>query len=290
MIHICSSVENAVTLKRVQVLAHHLPRALSRDLRPLGRRQVKLRHHLERHVGHRTCAGLLEHHPVPNRLRQQRQIARPPDNPGEQSLPRGRIRLRMHHLVHVNCATRNGPDAMATLSGQRRAYLGAAGTELSGLLHELVRCEQDLGTNVGFNTDARALYLDFARDPATRWPGNFRDFSGSIRRLCTLAPRARITRAMVQTEIATLQADWNSAQANDDIRLVADVIGDAVSDIDPFELVQLAEVIRVCRKSSSLSAAGRALFAVSRSKRKSRNDADRLRKYLGRFDLEWGAI
>lgn len=297
-------------------------------------------------------------------------------------LDRRRVKGR---LVHVNCATLNGPDAMATLFGQRRSYLGAAGTERSGLLreadggvlflddvdelnpnmqsvllhaietgrfyplgsdheissrfhliaganrdlrsltasgqfrpdllarlntwsftlpalrnrradieanllHELDRCERDLGTHVGFNSDARAQYLDFAKDPATHWPGNFRDFSGSIRRLCTLAPRGRITRAMVSAEIETLQADWKSAQSNDDFKLVADVMGDAASDVDPFDLVQLAEVIRTCRKSSSLSAAGRALFAVSRSKRKTQNDADRLRKYLGKFDLEWSGI
>ena len=108
--------------------------------------------------------------------------------------------------------------------------------------------------------------------------------------MCTLAPRGRITRAMVTTEIETLLADWKSAQSNDDVKLVADVMGEAVSDIDPFDLVQLAEVIRTCRSSSSISAAGRALFAVSRSKRKTQNDADRLRKYLGKFGLEWGAI
>lgn len=297
-------------------------------------------------------------------------------------LDRRRIKGR---LVHVNCATLNGPDAMATLFGQRRSYLGSAGTERSGLLreadggvlflddvdelspnmqsvllhaietgqfyplgsdheissrfhliagasrdlrslaasgafrpdllarlntwrfmlpalrhrpedieanlrHELDRCERDLGTHVGFNSDAREKYLDFATDPGTFWPGNFRDFSGSIRRLCTLAPRDRITRTIVATEIETLLADWTSAQSNDDFKLVADVLGDAVSDVDPFDIVQLAEVIRTCRNSSSLSAAGRALFAVSRSKRKTQNDADRLRKYLGKFGLDWGAM
>ncbi|MES0863735.1 RNA repair transcriptional activator RtcR [Ruegeria sp. SCPT10] len=297
-------------------------------------------------------------------------------------LDRRRVKGR---LVHVNCATLNGPDAMATLFGQRRSYLGAAGTERSGLLreadggvlflddvdelnpnmqsvllhaietgrfyplgadheissrfhliaganrdlrsltasgqfrtdllarlntwsftlpalrsrtedievnllHELDRCERDLGTHVGFNSDARAQYLGFAKDPATGWPGNFRDFSGSIRRLCTLAPRGRITRAMVTSEIEALKSDWKSTQSNDDFKLVADVMGDAASEVDPFDLVQLAEVIRTCRSSASLSAAGRALFAVSRGKRKTQNDADRLRKYLGKFGLEWGSI
>ena len=300
------------------------------------------------------------------------------------SLKLDRRRLK-GRLVHVNCATLNGPDAMATLFGQRRSYLGTAGTERSGLLreadggvlflddvdelspnmqsvllhaietgrfyplgsdheissrfhliaganrdlrslaasgqfrpdllarlntwsftlpplrsrtedieanllHELDRCERNLGVHVGFNSDARSQYLEFAKDPATHWPGNFRDFSGSIRRLCTLAPRGRITRAMVTSEIDMLQSDWSSGQSNDDYKLVADVLGDGASDVDPFDLVQLAEVIRVCRTSSSLSAAGRTLFAVSRSKRKTQNDADRLRKYLSKFGLEWGAF
>jgi len=34
----------------------------------------------------------------------------------------------------------------------------------------------------------------------------------------------------------------------------------------------------------------RALFARSRLTKKSQNDADRLRKYLARFGLEWSAV
>jgi transcriptional regulatory protein RtcR len=49
-------------------------------------------------------------------------------------------------------------------------------------------------------------------------------------------------------------------------------------------------VLRVCVESRSLSEAGRALFAVSRGRRARTNDADRLRKYLGRFGLSWGAL
>jgi len=43
----------------------------------------------------------------------------------------------------------------------------------------------------------------------------------------------------------------------------------------------------VCRRARSLSEAGRVLFAVSRRRRTSTNDADRLRKYLARFELSW---
>jgi len=54
--------------------------------------------------------------------------------------------------------------------------------------------------------------------------------------------------------------------------------------------VQLAETIRVCRGSRSLSEAGRILFSASRARRASTNDADRLRKYLARFGIEWSAL
>jgi transcriptional regulatory protein RtcR len=54
--------------------------------------------------------------------------------------------------------------------------------------------------------------------------------------------------------------------------------------------VQLAEVIRVCRRSRSLSEAGRILFSASRSRRSSANDADRLRKYLQRYGLDWPGL
>ena len=160
----------------------------------------------------------------------------------------------------------------------------------ANLLFELARSEHELGVRVGFNSDAMERYLAFARDPATIWPGNFRDFSSSIRRLCTLAPRGRITRSMVDGEIEALQEDWSRMSANDDLQLIEEVMGAGAGEIDPFDMVQLAEVIRVCRSSPSISAAGRRLFSVSRAKRMTLNDADRLRKYLARFDLEWGSL
>ncbi len=60
--------------------------------------------------------------------------------------------------------------------------------------------------------------------------------------------------------------------------------------LDPFDRVQLAEVLRVLKGARSLSEAGRVLFAASRAKKKSVNDADRLRKYLARFDIDWSEV
>jgi transcriptional regulatory protein RtcR len=60
--------------------------------------------------------------------------------------------------------------------------------------------------------------------------------------------------------------------------------------LDRFDRVQLEDVLHVCRTSPSLSAAGRQLFDRSRERKKVANDADRLRKYLARFDLEWAQL
>ena len=62
------------------------------------------------------------------------------------------------------------------------------------------------------------------------------------------------------------------------------------STLDLFDRLQLESVVAICRRSRSLSDAGRKLYAVSQQKRRSKNDADRLRKYLARFDLSWDLI
>jgi sigma54-dependent transcription regulator len=57
-----------------------------------------------------------------------------------------------------------------------------------------------------------------------------------------------------------------------------------------FDRAQLAFIVDVCRRSRSLSDAGRTLFGVSRTRKTFSNDADRLRKYLGSFHLEFSQI
>ena len=122
-----------------------------------------------------------------------------------------------------------------------------------------------------------------------RWPGNFRDLAASITRMGTLSPRGRIDVECVDAEITRLKRLWAGTQAMHDDGLAA-LLGEAVVAIDPFDRVQLAETVRICRESRSLSEAGRTLFGVSRLKRSSANDADRLRKYLARFGLDWAAV
>jgi transcriptional regulatory protein RtcR len=63
-----------------------------------------------------------------------------------------------------------------------------------------------------------------------------------------------------------------------------------IENLDLFDRAQLAFVVRVCRRSRSLSEAGRALFSASRNRKTISNDADRLRKYLARFGVEFSRI
>ena len=164
--------------------------------------------------------------------------------------------------------------------------------------YELERYSAKVGRRVHFSAEARRCYLEFATSRGGQWRGNFRDLNASITRQCTLAVAGRITEADVAGEIARLEADWDRGDpldresgAGGDERLLRELLGDAVFiALDRFDCVQLAEVVRTCRRHRSLSAAGRALFAVSREKRATPNDADRLRKYLARFGLEHASV
>lgn len=158
--------------------------------------------------------------------------------------------------------------------------------------YELERFAQRTGRAARFNKEARKRFLDFATHPDTAWGANFRDLSAAITRLATLTAGGRITVQLVEEEIARLRIGWTAADPPDaDQALLNRVVGaERLADIDPFDRPQLAEAVRICRSSRTLSEAGRRLFAVSRARRKSTNDADRLRKYLAKFDLTWDLV
>jgi transcriptional regulatory protein RtcR len=164
------------------------------------------------------------------------------------------------------------------------------------LEYELEQATRTVGTRVTFNREARERFLAFATSPEGRWPGNFRDFNAAILRMATLAAGGRIGTDLVEEEIARLREAWSPAgpgrdPSAGDEAVVAEVLDpERAAALDRFDLVQLAEVLRVCRDARSLSAAGRSLFAASRGRKKSVNDADRLCKYLARFGIEWRAL
>ena len=155
--------------------------------------------------------------------------------------------------------------------------------------YELDRFAEREGTRVTFNKEARDRYLAFAGSPDARWTGNFRDLAASVTRMATFSPKGRIDAACVEAEVTRLKRLWSTGTVADD-GLDGVMSPDRVAALDPFDRVQLAHVVETCRRSRSLSEAGRSLFAASLSKRVSSNDADRLRKYLQRFDLTWQGL
>ncbi|MCC6427462.1 MAG: sigma 54-interacting transcriptional regulator [Phycisphaerales bacterium] len=147
---------------------------------------------------------------------------------------------------------------------------------------------------VRFTTETRRMYLAFAMSHRAGWNGNFRDLSASVSRMATLAPSGRITDDVVGREIQRLESLWGrvptEAAEPDGSALSGILSADRLANLDRFDRVQLRDVLSVCLECRSLSDAGRELFAASRERRSSVNDADRLRKYLSRFGLSWKAL
>lgn len=153
--------------------------------------------------------------------------------------------------------------------------------------YELSRFAEDQGEHVRFNSDARRRYLAFATSASAPWPGNFRELSASVARMATLADKGNINNEVVDEEIRRLQKSWhNDAPAS----TLDELLPQTAARLDLFDRLQLESVIHICRQSTTLSDAGRRLFNISRQEKKQANDADRLRKYLARFDLSWEQI
>jgi transcriptional regulatory protein RtcR len=151
--------------------------------------------------------------------------------------------------------------------------------------YELERHARTSGTRTDFNREARERFLKFARSPEATWTRNFRDLGGAVARMCTVAAGGRITTAVVDEEIARLRALWQTPRTASVLDGLLDA--DAIEEMDLFDRLQLEAVVAAVRDCRSLSDAGRKLFAQSRARKASANDADRLRKYLARFGLTW---
>ena len=186
-------------------------------------------------------------------------------------------RFREDLLARINLWTFQLPG----LSGRREDIE-------PNLDYELDQYTARTGIKVTFNKEARRLFLDFAMSDRAIWRANFRDLNAAVTRMATLAPGSRINVDTVEEEIFRLNSAWTGSTLDDDESLLIAILGpERTAEQDRFDRVQIAEVIRVCRKSRTLSEAGRRLFDISRTQKKSPNDADRLRKYLSRYGLKW---
>jgi len=155
---------------------------------------------------------------------------------------------------------------------------------------ELERAAERLGKRVSINREARKRFLAFGQRAA--WRANFRDLEAALVRMATLAPGGRIDSAGVQEEMGRLERSWSGTNEGRGAhsRVISVLGAEAAADLDRFDLAQLEEVLLVCSTSRTLSEAGRTLFSESRKRKTSTNDADRLRKYLARFDLTFAQL
>lgn len=107
--------------------------------------------------------------------------------------------------------------------------------------------------------------------------------------MTTLSEGGRITEREVDEEIQRLRAQWDGGPpVRDDLERL--LTPETLAELDLFDRLQLEAVVQVCRSEPNLSAAGRRLFAASRLRKRTANDADRLRKYLAKFELAWDQL
>ena len=160
------------------------------------------------------------------------------------------------------------------------------------LQFELDQFAQNTGHRVTLSKEAREAFLDAAHAASAKWTGNFRDLNAAVVRMATLAQGGRISIEIVKEEIERLKTTWAALEEQEESDgLLTQILSvGALDNIDLFDRVQLAHVIQVCRDSRSMSEAGRRLFDASRTRKTSTNDADRLRKYLARFGIDWVQI
>jgi len=158
------------------------------------------------------------------------------------------------------------------------------------LQYELDQYARRTGKRVTFNREARERFLKFASSHEARWSRNFRDLNGAVIRMATLAAGGRISIEVVEEEILRLREGWADQLSGNSDLLERLIDKERLEEIDLFDRLQLACVLKVCRESNTLSEAGRVLFSNSRDRKRTTNDADRLRKYLARFHIDWRQI
>lgn len=140
-----------------------------------------------------------------------------------------------------------------------------------------------------FHADARNHFLRFAQSTEALWKANFRDLNSAIKRMATFAKNGFITKKVVDEEIERLKLSWYGVhtRSNESYAYLENYLSKLeIDEMDEFDKIQLNAVLEICEHSISLSDAGRKLFSKSRLKMKSKNDSDRLRKYLLKFGIE----
>lgn len=166
----------------------------------------------------------------------------------------------------------------------------------ANLEYELKRYTDQTGNKIRFAPRAKTQFLKFAQSDEATWDANFRDLNAAVARMGTLCSAGKISSAVVADECERLALSWQVPTVDTHHDLKLDSIADRLlgsqwtQEHDLFDQQQIVEVLRVCRGSKSLAAAGRVLFGVSRAIKKNPNDSDRLRKYLAKLGLSFDKI
>ncbi|MCG8572475.1 MAG: RNA repair transcriptional activator RtcR [Spirochaetes bacterium] len=157
--------------------------------------------------------------------------------------------------------------------------------------YELKKYEEKTGIHLSFNQEAWQDFLNFALSPQAFWKANFRDLNAAVTRMGTLANGGRITKTDVAEEKKRLLLSWQEKSDQHGLKLLQQILPeDEIVQLDLFDQLTLEQILQVCVHYSSLSKAGRKLFSISRSRKKSINDADRLKKYLEKYGITWDDI
>lgn len=177
---------------------------------------------------------------------------------------------------------------------------------------ELEELKKGRKTNITFDAAAKEEFLRFAESAEASWSGNFRDLKNAILRMVTLSDNNSIGKSEVRQEIARLRREWkeegpekeNAPMGNDSTTSKHENTGATSVDdflkkfldakvltgLDYIEKVKLTEVIKVCREARSAAAASRKLYNISLGKNRSKNNSDRLSKYLKKHGLHFEQI
>ena len=147
------------------------------------------------------------------------------------------------------------------------------------------------GHLVSFNKTARTQYLQFGHSVDALWSANFRDLNASITRMATLADGGRITTQVVAEEIERLRHKWQPYNTHENDAIINTVLSiEECATLDHYEKTALAEVLRVCQTSKTMAEAGRILFNVSRTLKKSNNDSHRVKQLLEKYHIRFEDI
>ena len=130
--------------------------------------------------------------------------------------------------------------------------------------------------------------MRFATSAEATWPGNFRDLNAAVTRMATLAAGGRITVAIVEEELERLRGKWQRGDDDGSESILERHLSrEQREKIDPFDRGQLAEVLQTCEAGRGRFGSGAGVVCGFANEKGWSNDADRLRKYLARFGLEW---